>query len=81
MTVAQILAKMEVPVLMDLIVINANVMMNIKVLTAKKVSTLKAHSFQLFFKGMARLGNVVGENVKFDILADNVAQFDHNVGQ
>ena len=48
MNAARILAKMEVPVLMELIVINANVLMDIKVLIANKVS--KSHFFQLFCK-------------------------------
>jgi len=37
MNAAQILARMEVPVLMDLIVINANVLMDIQVLIANKI--------------------------------------------
>ena len=45
MNAARILAKMEVPVLMDLIVINVNVLMDIQVLIANKVSTLIAVCF------------------------------------
>ena len=45
MNAAQIFARMEVPVLMDLIVINANVLMDIQVLIANKVSTLIAVCF------------------------------------
>ena len=32
-------------------------------------------------KGMEKLGNMVGEHVKYDMFANNVAQFGHHVGQ
>ena len=30
---------------------------------------------------MAKLGNIVGQHVKFDMVANNVAKFGHHVGQ